>query len=193
MAARSKPSAQEPLPGKELIPAVTQPLISNEQPPAPAREPRSAAPVNGSSSQVDVKGNPNRHKLTVAQRRTLCRELATGEQTRAQLARKYGVSRPAITQFAKRYDGEIKALQEDLSNEFAAQWIAQKELRIEQYQKDLELSAESPYAEHYEQIRTRGMILRSVAEELGQLPTRGNITVVPVQHVVVGVNTEDLT
>jgi Trp operon repressor len=173
--------------------------MSNDEKSLPSKELQLAAaskapvPVNSSSSRIDGKGNPDRKKLTVAQRRTLCRELAVGEVTRAALSRKYGVSRPAITQFAKRHAAEIKTIQEDLDNEFAAQWIAQKELRVEQYQRDLELSAEGPFANHYEQIRTRGMILRNVAEELGQLPTRGNVTVVPVTHVVVGVDVDDLT
>ena len=106
------------------------------------------------------------------------------------LARKYGVSRPAITQFARRNAAEIDAIKADLQAEFAGLWIAEKELRIARYEADLELSAEGDFAGHYEQIRTRTQILHNVAEELGQLPTRGNITVVPVQHVIVGIDTE---
>jgi len=147
----------------------------------------------GADETPDVPSSRARpYHLTTAERRQLVRDLATGEVHRAALARKFGITRAAVTQFARRNAKEIDEIKANLEDEFAGQWIAQKELRIEQYQRDLELSAEGEFAGHYEQIRTRTQILHNVAEELGQLPTRGNITVVPVQHTIIGIDMDDL-
>lgn len=125
-------------------------------------------------------------------RRTLCRELATGEVKRAALARKYGISPAAITAFAKRHAREIDEIKASLDDEFAGLWIADKANRIAAYQADVEASAEGAYGSHYEQIRTRTQILRAVAEELGQLPPRATVSVVPVVHIIEGVDLEAL-
>lgn len=120
------------------------------------------------------------------ERRQLCRELATGE-TQAALGRKYGVTRGAISAFAKRHASEIDAIKADLDNEFAGLWVAQKAARIAAMQADLEMSLENEeYAAHYEQVRTRTQIHRAIAEELGQLPPRATIAVIPVTHIVGG-------
>ena len=133
-----------------------------------------------------VNGSASSPKLTPVQRRQLCRALAVNEVTRAQLARDYGVSRPAITQFAKRHGTEIEAIKARLDDEFAGLWIADKGNRLAAYQGDYDLSAEGEYAAHYEQIRTRTQILHNVAEELGQLPPRATVAVLPVVHVIRG-------
>lgn len=127
------------------------------------------------------------------ERRQLCRELATGELTRAQLARRYGLARSSITRFAQRHALEIDQIKASLDDEFAGLWIASKGARIAVYQSDLELSeGNESFGSHYEQIRTRTQILRAVAEELGQLPPRQTVAVVPVVHVVEGVDLEAL-
>ena len=132
-------------------------------------------------------------KLTPADKRQLCRELATGDRTRSQLARHYGVSPARITGFAKEHAREIDAIRADLDNQFAGLWIASKEHRIAAYQADFETSAEGDYSAHYEQVRTRTAILRNVAEELGQLPTRSTTAIiVPVVHQVIGVDLDAL-
>ena len=126
------------------------------------------------------------------ERRQLCRELAAGELTRAQLARKYGINRSGITRFAQRHAREIDDIKANLDDEFAGLWIASKAARIAAYQADAERSEDGGYGSHYEQIRTRLQIYRAVAEELGQLPGRTTVTVVPVVHVVEGVDLEAL-
>lgn len=132
-------------------------------------------------------------KLTPADRRQLQRDLATAETTRAALARKYGVSRPYITEFAKTFAREIDAIKADLGNEFAGLWIASKEQRLAAYERDYDTSEQGEYGAHYEQVRTRAQILRNVAEELGQLPSRGNTAIiVPVVHVVEGIDLDAL-
>lgn len=126
------------------------------------------------------------------ERRQLCRELAIGQPTRAALARKYGVARSTITEFAKRHAAEIDAIKADLDNEFAGLWVADKASRIAAYQADLEMSLSGPYAAHYEHVRTRQAGLRAIAEELGQLPPRATVAVVPVQHILDGVDVDQL-
>jgi len=129
----------------------------------------------------------NARKLTPADRRNLARQLAMGEIKRSQLARDYDVTTGYITQFAKQHQREIDAIRADLDNQFAGLWIADKEQRLAAYAADFELSAAGDYGAHYEQIRTRSAILRNVAEELGQLPTRSTTAiVVPVVHVIEG-------
>lgn len=143
------------------------------------------APAAGSPP---VNDSPEQRPVKPWDRRQLCRELAEGEIKRADLARKYGLGRSAITEFAKRHAREIDDIRAQLDDEFAGLWIAQKAARIAAYQSDLEQSAEGEYAGHYEQIRTRTQILRAVAEELGQLPPRATVAVVPVVHVLEGVD-----
>ena len=125
-------------------------------------------------------------------RRQLCRALAVAEVKRTVLARQSGVSPSAISAFAKRHAAEIDAIKQDLADQFAGQWVADKSARIAAYQADLEMSAEGDYAGHFEQIRTRTQILRAISEELGQLPPRATIAVVPVVHVYEGVDVEVL-
>lgn len=125
-------------------------------------------------------------------RRQFCRELAAGEVSRAALARKYGISRAAVTQFARRHQAEIDELKANADDAFAGLWIADKSARMAAYQADLELSGTGKYGSHWEQIRTRTQILKQVAEELGQMPPRAGIVVIPVTHVIEGVDVEAL-
>lgn len=142
---------------------------------------------------VNDSGSGRETKLKPWDRRALCRELAAGDVKRAALARKYGVSGAYITKFAKQHAAEIDDIKADLDNQFAGLWIASKAARIAAYQADLEQSEDNDeFAGHFEQIRTRTQILRAVAEELGQLPPRATLTVMPVVHVVEGVDVEAL-
>jgi hypothetical protein len=129
-------------------------------------------------------------KLSRADQRELQRGLATGEQTRAQLARRFGVTTSYVSQFAKKYAVEIAAIREKLDDEFAGLWIAQKELRIAAYQAEYERALKDPRRNHFEWINARRQILHTVAEELGALPPRQTVTVVPVVHIIENVNLE---
>lgn len=122
----------------------------------------------------------------------LCRDLATGDKTRAQLAREHGVTRQAMTKFAQRHADRIAEIRAHLDDEFAGIWIANKEKRIAAAERDYELSAGSEYAGHWEHVRTRSMIRKEIAEELGQLPPRTNTVVIAAVHNVVGIDLEDL-
>lgn len=136
----------------------------------------------------DVNGSAKR--LTPFERRQLQRDLAANEVTRAELARRNGVTRGYVTQFAKRYALEIDTIKRDLDNAFAGLWIADKENRIVAYQADYVAAATSDKAGHHEWIKARTQILHQVAEELGQLPPRATVAVVPVVHVLEGVDPE---
>ena len=94
--------------------------------------------------------------------------------------------------FAKRHQAEIDELKANADDAFAGLWIADKSARMAAYQADLELSGTGKYGSHWEQIRTRTQILKQVAEELGQMPPRAGIVVIPVTHVIEGVDVEAL-
>lgn len=128
-------------------------------------------------------------KLSAGQQRELCRALATGEKTRRKLAAEFGVSHQYLTKFARQRAAEIAAIREKLDDAFAGLWMASKEARIAAYQAEYTASLKHPNAAHFEQIRTRLLILRQVAEELGALPNRtGAVVIVPVVHRLEGVD-----
>jgi hypothetical protein len=131
---------------------------------------------------------PERRRITGHEKLTLCRELATAGKTRAALAREYGISRGAMTEFAQRNAREIDAIKARLDDEFAGLWIARKAARIAEYQHDLERIADNP---HHEWVKARTAILKAVAEELGQLPPRVSVAVIPAQHVLIGVDEDE--
>ena len=124
--------------------------------------------------------------------RTLVRELASGDFTSGELAAKYDISGQAVRAFAKRHAAEIDAVRTQMEGEFTGVWIADKVSRILAHQRDYEAALNHDKADHHEWIKTRTAILHAVAEELGQLPPRATVTVVPVQHVILGVDVEAL-
>ena len=143
-------------------------------------------------TDVDVTGSDYGHRGTW-ERRTLCRELAAGDQSKAALGRKYGISAAAVSQFARRHAAEIAVIKGQLDDEFAGLWIASKAARIAAYQADYDLALDTDKADHHEWIKARTGILGAVAEELGQLPPRATVTVMPVVHVIEGVDLAALT
>lgn len=71
----------------------------------------------------------------------LIRALASGEKPRAELARERGVTAQAISEFQKRHAAEIQAVRDNVEDEFAGMWIAQKHERVAAYQHNAELIA----------------------------------------------------
>jgi hypothetical protein len=131
----------------------------------------------------------------------LQRLLAEGNHSKAQLAKQFGASVEGIREFEKRHVATIQAMRDDLNNRFAGLWIADKEQRVASYMADVELveaetarvldarnepkagapepdedgelAAEVTVATDLGRLsRIKHRALRSVAEELGQLPTR---------------------
>ncbi len=109
-----------------------------------------------------------------------------------EIARKHGVSHQAISRFARDHYDEIEAIRQRLDDEFAGLWIARKEARISAYQEEYETARDARQSSHHEWIKTRTQILHTVAEELGQLPPRTQVAVVPVQHILISASGEDL-
>lgn len=131
-------------------------------------------------------------KLTPADRRELVHALATAEVKRIDLARQYGVTPAYITKFAHQHQDEIDAVRGKLDDAYVGKWIADKESRVAAYQDEFERLDEHKNADHFEWSKARQSALHAVAEELGQLPPRQTTVVMPVTHVVVGVDTEAL-
>lgn len=119
----------------------------------------------------------------------MCRDLALGERTQTDLAAEYGVSKQAISKFAKRHQRRIDEIKAHLDDEWTGLWIADQRKRIEAYQGDYELVAASGFHEH---VKSRTAILKAVAEELGQLPGRTTVSVTPVIHIIEGVDVASL-
>lgn len=130
--------------------------------------------------------------LSAAEVRQRCRDLAAGELNRSEIARKYGVNPSTITRFARRHAAEIEAIRRDLDDEFAGLWIARKENRLAAYQDEIARLDAHPSASHHEWSKARQSALHAAAEELGQLPGRGAVVIMPVEHVVIGVDVDVL-
>lgn len=123
----------------------------------------------------------------------LMRLLAEGEHTQAELAERFETAVGTITQFKHRHKAEIQEIQQNLADEFAGLWIAKKENRISEYQAQAERFRESEDPKLVARTQTA---LRSVAEELGALPTRQTVNLegsAKVHHVVNGVDLGDVT
>jgi len=123
---------------------------------------------------------------------SLKRELAAGDVTQAVLAKKYGITQPGISMFAKRHAIEIADIADHMNEQFAGLPLARKENRIASYEREIEILNEHPHASHHEWAKARMIAYRNMAEELGQLPPRQTVTVIPVTHVIEGVSMEDL-
>lgn len=116
----------------------------------------------------------------------LMRDLAAGEHSQTDLARRYGVTQPAISQFAQRHAERIADVASRLDDEFAGLWVAEKAARIAELQQQVDSIADTmgdPNAAAKaglgaaEMYRVQQQALRAIADELGQIPAR-----VQVQH-----------
>lgn len=117
----------------------------------------------------------------------LQRALAEDKYSQRELAKQFGVSQSAISQFNARWSEVIEEIRQDTENEFAGLYLAEKKNRIAEYLQSVEdLSDKPQYA------RSHHNALRSIAEELGQL--RHNVeSNVNVTYDMPGVSKEDLT
>ena len=125
-------------------------------------------------------------------RHRLIREFALGEKTGKELAEQYGVSQTSMSAFKKRNALEIEEVRNNLADEFAGVWVAEKRARIQEYQQAAEKMADGRSPRNAEVLVT---ILKAVAEELGQLPARTQVQVNTqnVTYEIVGIDPEDLT
>lgn len=131
-----------------------------------------------SSNQPARRRHPLAH-----QRRQVVRELALGLKTPAQIAKEYNVGLSAIRQFTKYNAREIDllkdALREKIADQLAGLWIANQGFRIALYQA---------IAEDADDPKDVILALKAVAEELGQMPARAQVVVMPVTHIVESVD-----
>lgn len=121
----------------------------------------------------------------------LVRDFALGEKSQRVLAEQYGVSSTSISAFKKRHAFEIEEVRNNLADEYAGVWVAQKLARIQEYQEAAEKMAKGASPRNQEVLVT---ILKAVAEELGQLPTRSqvNVSTETTVYQVVGVSVDDI-
>lgn len=122
----------------------------------------------------------------------LMREVALKTDTYKNLGLRYNLTPSAISEFAKRHAREIDDIREDASNIFSGLMMAKKENRIAAYEREIEMLASSSAHDHHEWSKARMIALRNIAEEMGQLPPRQTVTVMPVVHVYEGVDMEEL-
>lgn len=140
----------------------------------------------------------SRPQLRPWQKVQLIRDIAGGEQTYAELAEKWDRGESTIAQFAMRNRPAIEQVKKANGDALAALWIAQKASRVAEYQADAERLADALLADALDVtdtpaalVRARALILRSVAEELGQLTHKVDTTAT-VTYVVTGMDPEAL-
>lgn len=140
-----------------------------------------------SDGQVAVKGHLERGWV----KHRLIRDFALGEKTGRQLAEQYGVSTTSISAFKKRFALEIEEVRNNLADEYAGVWVAQKLDRIREYQQAAEKMAQGSSPRNAEVLVS---ILKAVAEELGQLPARTQVNVqnTQVSYEIVGIDPSDI-
>jgi hypothetical protein len=135
-------------------------------------------------------------------RYALIRDIAQGVLNHEELAEKYGVAVVSIVGFIRRNTEEINMVKADQENEFAGLWISVKRSRIAEYQETVEAINEILYADEQAGLdATPGLVrmkheaMKSVAEEMGHLPTRSSVTVegTSVHYIIDGVDPKELT
>ncbi len=121
----------------------------------------------------------------------LIRDFALGEKTGRELAEIYGVSANSISTFKRRYALEIEEVRNNLADEYASVWVADKMKRIQEYQEAAEKMANGSSPRNAEVLVS---ILKAVAEELGQLPARTqvNVSTETTVYEIVGVSADDI-
>lgn len=154
----------------------------------------------------------DRGKLGGLKRAQIIRELALGDMSQSQMAEKYEVTQQSISEFKQRNAEAIAAVRANAEDEFAGLLIAKKLNRVAAYE-DLLAEALRPVpkldnkghqvldpvsGQPVLEVDTRAaaMMLKSVAEEMGQLASRvqlsGDMTTTTT-YKIAGVDPEDLT
>src|SRR5258708_33543241 len=122
-------------------------------------------------------------------KREVIRDLAMCVANQTELAEKYSVTPQAMSHFNRDFAPEIEAVRNDLlsdvHDETTGLWIADKVNRIAEYQQDVDdINDLLATALDDRLLKIKHNALKSVAEELGALPTRGAPTQVGDKVVV---------
>lgn len=134
-------------------------------------------------------------------KQAILRDLAEGMMTQTAIAEKYGVTRGRISQLANwpEHRRIIDEMKKNLDDQFAGMWVAQKKHRIADYQQqieDIDETMRNALTVDPALVRARAALVRSVAEEMAQLPNRVTVQVQKrrVENLLDGVDTDkDLT
>lgn len=134
----------------------------------------------------------------------LMRDLADGLPS-TQIYKKYNTTATSLDQFKKRHRAEIEELKSTVEAEMHHLWIASKGNRLAEYQQSVE-DVEAALAallqlgttlgpQDMQLIKEKRALLRNVAEELGQLPSRNNVQVTGAQvnYVFDGIDPDALS
>lgn len=136
----------------------------------------------------------NKYKLPVSGHRfmQLVRELAEQGKPQRLIAEAWGVSQPSISAFAQRNAHVIKQVQDDLDNEMAGLWIAEKRARLAEYEADTDAINEHMHKKGLDDklLGAKHRALKNAAEEMGQLPARMNVNIDnrTVEYTIIGVD-----
>jgi len=160
--------------------------------PHPSSSTELAVPDRETRAAIAEHEGNSRESLAPWHRLALLRELAAADTKHAILAKKYGMSPQSLSNYAKRYASEIEDIRENFADQFAGMPLAKKANRIMAYMEEIERLNNHPNGDHFEWSKARQNALRNIAEELAQLPPRQQVTVIPVAHVIEGINLDDL-
>jgi hypothetical protein len=129
-----------------------------------------------------IQGAPAKY-IKGRERFELVNDLAMGDMTQEQLAVKYDRSRIAISQFAVRNKAEIQEAKDEIYGPFWGSYHAKKGNRIAQLERwiaihehDLETD-ELSWKARVDLTARLQKLVNAIAEELGDLPTRTQVTV----------------
>lgn len=118
------------------------------------------------------RNNPDRQPLEgrAWDRLNIIRDLAFSKETITAMAKRLGVTREALSRFKTRHKAEIEDVIARADSEFRGIAVADKTNRLAMYQQLVE------DAEDRGDWKLCARILRQVAEEMGHLPSRMQIT-----------------
>jgi hypothetical protein len=161
----------------------------------------------------------DRSKLGGRVARALARDLALTKLSQTALAEKYGVTQSSISEFKARRAEEIAAIAADADDQYAGIWIAQKEARlaelarlhdialtptpkvapsgkiIREWVTDPETGVDTEVIVSEVDGRLAAQVMKQAAEEMGQLPTRLQVSgdmSIKTNYTVEGVDPKDL-
>jgi hypothetical protein len=143
--------------------------------------------------------------MTGARKYRLMCDIASGDYTWVQLRDRHQYRN--VTRFARQHKLEIEDIRNSMVEgaiaECAGLWIAQKAMRVAEYQEIVEAinrklhELESSGAKWFpvQALKVKAETLRAVAEELGQIPERpkaDNSEGPPVDYAIRGIGTDEL-